>query len=76
MDLKYIFENDNATGVNGRNFLDEQPSVAIPYLTVISLVMASGCAGNTLVIAAVMTNKVSEREATRSDADRDTHRHI
>ena len=41
------------------NFIHENPIVAIPYLIVICAFTLSGCVGNTMVIGAVLTYKVS-----------------
>ena len=41
------------------NFIDRNPIVAIPYLTVICAFTLSGCVGNAMVIGAVLTYKVS-----------------
>ena len=41
------------------NFIHKNPIVAIPYLIVICAFTLSGCVGNTMVIGAVLTYKVS-----------------
>lgn len=59
MDLGYLLENENDSDVGGVSFTEEQPGVAVPYLSVMCLVMISGSVGNMLVIAAVLGNKAS-----------------
>ena len=74
MDLKYIFAeeavfyaNDTNGTVTGsesieikvtRNFVENNPYVAVPYLIVLAMLTMVGCIGNILVIIAVLTNKV------------------
>ena len=57
MDILYMRVNYTLVGDN--NFIEENPAVAIPYLTLISIFTLSGCIGNMMVIAAVLTYKVS-----------------
>ena len=47
------------TFLSDDNFIEENIAVAIPYLTLISIFTFSGCVGNMMVIAAVLTYKVS-----------------
>ena len=48
----------NETGFITDNFIRENPTVAIPYLTLLCIFTLSGCIGNTMVIGAVLTHKV------------------
>ena len=53
MDTAYI--RTNYTFISNDNFIEENPAVAIPYLTLIFVFTLSGCVGNMMVIAAVLT---------------------
>ena len=75
MDLKYIFAEEAVFYVNStnrtangsglieikvtRDFVENNPYVALPYLIVLATLTVVGCIGNILVIIAVLTNKVS-----------------
>ena len=56
MELPFILGENQS--VNGVNYVREHPGVAIPYLTIISVAMVIGTAGNILVIFAVVIEKV------------------
>ena len=57
--MKTSYNTSNDNDAMSINFIDKNPIVAIPYLTVISTFTLSGCVGNTMVIGAVLTYKVS-----------------
>ena len=67
MELNALFEEAdqyrNQSDINeiavSQTLLELKPAVAIPYLVILTIIMVVGCVGNTLVIAAVLTNKVS-----------------
>ncbi len=48
----------NETTFRGHEFIEDHPGVAIPYLILLTIATVSGCIGNCMVIATVMTNKV------------------
>ena len=56
--MKIIGNKSNESGLNNFDFIAENPGVAIPYLTLLSLFTLNGCIGNFLVIAAVLSYKV------------------
>ncbi len=60
MDLVYMRDNPQANGTTfrGHEFIEDHPGVAIPYLILLTIATVSGCIGNCMVIATVMTNKV------------------
>ena len=39
-------------------FIAQNPEIAIPYLTIISVFTLGGCAGNAMVIGAILVYKV------------------
>ena len=57
MDLEEIVKLENRSGSED-GFLSELPAVSIPYLSVLCFATICGTIGNTLVIAAVLSNKV------------------
>ena len=57
MDLEEIAKLENRSGSED-GFLIELPAVSIPYLSVLCFATICGTIGNTLVIAAVLSNKV------------------
>ncbi len=63
MDLQYMRTKNGFTNDSefvGSDFARKNPSVAIPYLVLVSVSTVSGCMGNTMVIGAVYKYKVSE----------------
>ena len=66
MDLEYMLMLENESGLIGPEFLSDNPGIGIPYLTVTCIAIIVGTLGNSLVIAAVLTNKVSQRKCVLS----------
>ncbi len=67
MDIVYYRreDRDNGSGdssvdpyVIGSDYIQKNPGVAVPYLSILILATLSGTVGNVMVIGAVITNKV------------------
>ncbi|ELT95537.1 hypothetical protein CAPTEDRAFT_186109 [Capitella teleta] len=65
MDLKDLLGATNASLANGSNakavyaeYLDRRPTIAVPYLIIISIAIVMGTIGNVLIIGAVLVSKL------------------
>ena len=57
--MKINGNKSNESGLSNFDFIADNPGIAIPYLTLLSIFTLNGCIGNLMVIAAVLSYKVN-----------------